>query len=803
MVIIIILIPPVTEVANLLQNVQLTTQIANTRGEKKRAGDLTTITRPRLTKTNQLEIVLSPDTSRGVVIIIILIPPVIGGTNLLQNVDETIQIADALGEMKTAGDLTTITRPRLTETNQLEIGFIGLIKAGKSSTLNALIGREILPVSTQPQTAADVYIVHDSNKPNGQLFGTEYRSNQSNFICKGVPDIRAYLCKLNETIRNEESLLKAQNEGKVEFMPGAKRPTVATTGQEPPKKQQKGTSQCRSYSKLILHVRVPFLAQMQDLPVSISISDAAGTNEAGMGNRDQKSALVVNRLTAFVVLLNYRALKSISEEELIQQLQEHHPQLLDSKQFDRILFLVNQVDAYYEEGNDDSENPETVPAYVADYLNKNLGVDVPQASIIPFSAKWALNARKWSACLATMTQLDFMTATVFLKKAQQDESETIPKATEKNKSALCTALEKWSGILAVEERLREMFHKCTQILQMSVLDDTTKHIVAISAIIQQRRAKAENKDTAITSQEKMIGAVQKLVDDSIRNLATIARPQVNTILAGLEHSISGVITTTVSGHLSGIAPSENRQTIATSICAVKAHLPDPAKREMKSTWSAAMQAVTNTLTAELTKLFSQLNAGLVSATSGKKGDILPSQINTDVQGLIPQVSALQLQLSTNDSAAVSDQNLCGHISCGTITKFRTETHTVKGGRKYGIAGPRKKHHYQVTVPYDVPSYRPNVGAVQGAFRVLSTAWMTKFQANVTTEINRVSKGASLKAEQAIRVALEKPLKEARERLRKGREEVECSKAVLAELAEKALKVQKSTEEITEKLKSML
>ena len=680
--------------------------------------------------------------------------------------DETTQIADALGETKRAGDLATITRPRLDKTNQLEIGFVGLIKAGKSSTLNALISREILPVSIRTQTAAEVYVVHDSSKPDGQLVG-KYSNNQSNFVCNGVPDIEAFLRKLNETVRQ---------------------------GQGCP------------FSKLTVHIRVPFLAQMQDPTLSLSISDTAGTNEAGMANIKQKSALVINRLAAFVVLLNYRVLKSKSEEKLIQQLREHHPQLLDSKQFDRILFLVNQVDAYYEEGNDDSENPETVPAYVADYLKKNLGVDVPQASIIPFSAKWALNARKWSACPATMSQLDFMTATVFLKKAQQDESETIPKATEKNKSALCTALEKWSGILAVEERLREMFHKCTQILQMSVLDDTTKHIVAISAIIQQRRAKAENKDTAITSHEKMIGAVQKLVDDSIqkvRNLAAIARPQVNTILAGLEHSISGVITTTVSGHLSGIAPSENRQTIATSICAVKAHLPDPAKREMKNTWSAAMQAVTNTLTAELTKLFSQLNAGLVSATSGKNGDILPSQINTDVQGLIPQVSALQLQLSTNDSAAVSDQNLCGHISCGTITKFRTETHTVKGGRKYGIAGPKKKHHYQVTVPYDVPSYSPNVGAVQGAFRVLSTAWMTKFQANVTIEINRVSKGASQKAEQAIKVALEKPLKEARERLRKGREEVECSKAILAELSAKALKVQKSTEEITEKLKSML
>lgn len=259
------------------------------------------------------------------------------------------------------------------------------------------------------------------------------------------------------------------------------------------------------------------------------------------------------------------------------------------------------------------------------------------------------------------------------------------------------------------------------------------------------------------------------------------------MLAGLEHSVSGVIATTVSGHLSGISASENRQAIVTGICAVKAHLPGPAEREMQSTWSAAMQAVTNTLTAELMKLFSQVNASLLSATSGKNSTF-PSQINTDIQGLVPQVSALQLQLSSSDSSAVSDQSLSSHISEGKITKIRTVTRTVKGERRYGIAGPRKKHHYTETIPYDVPSYSPNVGAIQAAFRVLNSAWMTKFQANITAERGRVCKGASLKAEQAIRKVLEKPLKEAREMAKNGREELQRRKTTLAALEEKALEV---------------
>ena len=674
--------------------------------------------------------------------------PGINAGNLLQNVESAIQIADALGEKKIADDLRAIIRPRLTETKQLEIGFAGLIKAGKTSTLNALIGLEILPVSIQTQTAAEVYVVSDPSKPNGQLVG-KYSSKQSDLVCNGVPDIEAYLRKLNEMIR------------KGQFCP---------------------------FSKLTLHIQVPFLAQMQD-PPSLSISDTAGTDEAGMAKIKQTSALVINRLAAFVVLLNYRVLKSESEQKLIQQLQEHHPQLLDSQKFDRILFLVNQVDAYYEDDNKSSQNPETVSEYVATYLKKNLGVDVPHASIIPFSAKWALNARKWSASLPKMSLLDFMAATVFLKKTQPDKRESIPDATEENKVALCKALEKWSGILAVEEKLKEMFHNCTQILQMSVLDDTTKHIDAILAIIQQRRIKAES---TITSQEQMIHAVQKLLDDSIQkfhNLAAIASPQVDTIVAGLKHSISGIIATTVSGHFNDITVSENRQAIATEICAVKTHLPGPVEREMQSTWSSAMQAITNTLTAELTKLFFQVDTSLLSATS-EKNSTLHCQINTDIQGLIPKASALQLQLSTNDSDAVSDRSLSSLISQGTITKFRTVNRIIRGERRYGIIGPRRIHCYQQVLPYQIPAFTPNVGAIQGAFRVLNSAWMTKFRAKITVECGRICEGASLKAKQAIRRDLEKRLKEARERLQKGREELKFRKATLAELEEKALRVKR-------------
>ena len=46
-------------------------------------------------------------------------------------------------------------------------GVIGLTKAGKSTILNALLGKYFLPSTIQPQTAKEVRIVHTTSSPQG------------------------------------------------------------------------------------------------------------------------------------------------------------------------------------------------------------------------------------------------------------------------------------------------------------------------------------------------------------------------------------------------------------------------------------------------------------------------------------------------------------------------------------------------------------------------------------------------------------------------------------------------------------
>jgi len=47
---------------------------------------------------------------------------------------------------------------------RLQAGMVGLIKSGKSTTLNALMKTQILPEAMQPETAAEVRIIHSTRK---------------------------------------------------------------------------------------------------------------------------------------------------------------------------------------------------------------------------------------------------------------------------------------------------------------------------------------------------------------------------------------------------------------------------------------------------------------------------------------------------------------------------------------------------------------------------------------------------------------------------------------------------------------
>ena len=98
---------------------------------------------------------------------------------------------------------------------------------------------------------------------------------------------------------------------------------------------------------------------------TLQISDTAGPNEAGAVDATTKSKEAMKRLSAFIIVLNYRALKDQGEIHLLTHLRDHHSQLLEAEE--RFLFVVNVIDAYHEKAHRDkySIHPQDVPRYMS------------------------------------------------------------------------------------------------------------------------------------------------------------------------------------------------------------------------------------------------------------------------------------------------------------------------------------------------------------------------------------------------------------------------------------------------------
>jgi len=333
------------------------------------------------------------------------------------------------------------------------------MKSGKSSVLNALMRNATVPVAIQAETAVEVRIIHSTQYEhrNGVLFG-ENDDHSYEVIAEGSDKIQEKLRKFNGISRNK------------------------TTGQE-------STGEALPYNSFVLRTPFHFLRVFK-MKHTLQISDTAGPNEAGALDATMKSKEAMKRLSAFIVVLNYRVLKDQGEINLLTHLRDHHSHLLETK--GRFLFVINQIDAYHEEAHGDkySIRPQDVPGYVQKYLKDNLGVEVPVESIVPFSAKWALKSHLWSENPANMSDAEYFSAMQLSCKFQG--MDPIPAGlrvpNEANKMVVLSGLKLLSKIRDLEAKLHQMLGSHgPEILYKSAIDDAVLHVSALTKHIEKEK----------------------------------------------------------------------------------------------------------------------------------------------------------------------------------------------------------------------------------------------------------------------------------------------------------------------------
>ena len=319
------------------------------------------------------------------------------------------QIAELYGEDDTSASLKRMVQYVVDP--KIRIGLIGVIKSGKSTVLNSLLGNKFLPSSVEPQSATEVRVSHadDNEYETGVLFDTEE-------VARGTKKIYEVLYAHNRAMRSEN----------------------------PPENKV-----------FLLKTPIPFVSSsLKQSVFGLEVSDTVGINEAGVPQATNKTIEVMEKLSIFVVVLNYKRMKTVSEENLIKKLLEVHPKVFENT--NKYLFVVNAVDIYFLTENPDSVHPENVSHFISGYLKDNLDLNIPTDRIIPYCAKWILLYRVTQAG-GVVSDSEYQQALALYSSIKSmSDIRHLQRPTDDNTREVFTTLKNYCGIDRLESELMRM-----------------------------------------------------------------------------------------------------------------------------------------------------------------------------------------------------------------------------------------------------------------------------------------------------------------------------------------------------------
>ena len=443
------------------------------------------------------------------------------------------------------------------------------MKSGKSSVLNALLRNATLPVATQAETAVEVRIIH-SNKhehKNGVLTGGKDGSHK--VIARGSDKIQEELRELNKINRNK------------------------SIGEE------------LTYQSFVLHAPFHFLNE-SNLKFSLQISDTAGPNEAGAVDATIKSKEAMKRLSAFIIVLNYRVLKTQEEIDLLTHLREHHSHLFETPE--RFLFVVNAIDAFYEDGNKYSTHPRNVPSYVQEHLKQNLGVAVPLESIVPITAKWALNSQLWSDNITNMTDGEYFSAmNIYYKFRDEQPPRPMRVPNENNKRVVLNGLKYFSRIGDLESILYQMLGiNGPEILYKSAIDDAVLHVSALTEHIEKVKVNCSIGTTEMNLQ------LQKNVQEELDSAITTNKQRIPLIPLEVEKKIAKEINSLTFELTNSMSKDMQSPTLELNEQNLMKFVLDPARSKMEKFWPTIMGTTIGTVKEETSAMLLKFKSDLES-----------------------------------------------------------------------------------------------------------------------------------------------------------------------------------------------
>ncbi len=281
------------------------------------------------------------------------------------------------------------------ENLEMVLAVVGIMKAGKSTTINAISGSEILPNRNQPMTTLPTLIRHCKGKKVPVLSFMKHQPLEGmvDEIKKKLRELKqtnsldlVILSKekdgqelINRIINNDNEFSKERYEGQKQIFGFLQKLNdLVRLAQDPYIEVEFPIEEYKDLNDLpLIEVEFTHLESLKEVDKgSISLLDTPGPNEYGQGKRLRKILdAQIARASAVLMIVDYNNLKSEAEGELRDRLDEQTGLISD-----RLFTIVNKFD----QKNTNSMNEDEVKRYVADTLMQG---KISQERVYPASAR--------------------------------------------------------------------------------------------------------------------------------------------------------------------------------------------------------------------------------------------------------------------------------------------------------------------------------------------------------------------------------------------------------------------------------
>ncbi len=265
------------------------------------------------------------------------------------------------------------------ENNEFTISIIGTMKAGKSTFINALIGKEVLPHRDTPMTTIPTKVSHKHGNKNPIL-----KINDFNYLNNLIKELEK---KSNPKKKFEK--IKNQYKGNKEIFEILQ--YINDIFREAQLNQIDIDWQRYKQSEKLPTIEVEFFLLQGNNNVNFSLIDTPGPNENNMDQLKELSESYTNNSSAVMLIIDYTKMNGKEGEELKIQLKEAFGLIKN----ENVFLIVNKFDEY-KKSNSQFKNEDDLKQFIIkNFLDNRKNIKNEQ--IFPISARdafyanWGLN----------------------------------------------------------------------------------------------------------------------------------------------------------------------------------------------------------------------------------------------------------------------------------------------------------------------------------------------------------------------------------------------------------------------------